>query len=524
MIEFKEIHKIKINALIDFLGKIYQDRIAIVDYTESNHALYTYQDLAKFSIKYHSFLSKFLAFQEDVVYINKNSIEHLFLLFATLRGGYRYVPINPRLKENEIVKMLSQLKTKLLIYGDEFKGNIDKISKELRVTNTFHINDIRREISNIVNHVEPEENLFLEDDWIILFTSGTTGIPKAARLPIRMVLGNILQTIIFWQLKKDDSSVIHTPFFHAGGLNVLTTPLLFLGGKLYLLSHFNPEVVLSLIEQKKINKIFAVPTMYKAMIDHPNWKNTDLSNLDFAISGGAPCPEFIIKEFEKKGVLLRQGFGMTEVGVNCFFINEKDIKRKLGSVGIPMIFLDVKLTDPETNQIIEGEGEGLLWFKGFVVFKGYEGISYEATFDEKLGFCSGDIAYRDKDGFYWIKGRKKDIIIRGGENIYPLEIEKEVQEFEEVDECSLIGIEDDFWGEKPVLGLKFKNEVNINQFEEKIKNIIQELKAKLASYKIPHEVFVIKDFPKTSTGKISKKDLKEIYKNEDFVINIKIKQ
>jgi fatty-acyl-CoA synthase len=524
MIKFKNLFEVSFADLPDKLGRIYKNREAIVDLVHNYEKIYTYEDISLYTKKFHHFLSNYLSYQEDIVYINKNTIEHIFLYFACLRGSFRYVPLNPRLRNNEIINMLSQLKKiKVLIYGDEFKGDVNSLKKELNISYIFHIDEVNGLIKKNVQDVAPYYDGSIEQDWIILFTSGTTGIPKAARLPNRMVMANIIQTVIFWNLQKNHSSVIHTPFFHAGGLNVFTTPLLFVGGKLYLLDFFNPEKVLNLINEKKITHLFAVPTMFQSMINSAMWNKTDFSSLNFVISGGAPCPEKIIDEFQKKGITLRQGFGMTEVGVNCFFIDENDVKRKKGSVGIPMPFLEVNITELNTKNIIEGEGEGVMWFKGLVLFNGYQNVSNEEIFDNFLGFCSGDIAYRDNEGFYWIRGRIKDMIIRGGENIYPSEIEKEVYENSKIDECSVFGIEDNYWGEIPVLALKFKNEVIEEHYEYEVDNIIKQLKEKLASYKIPHLVIILDSLPKNATGKISKKDLVNLYNNNKLLKVIKIK-
>lgn len=520
---YNKLHKIEIGTYFDELAKLYDKKIAIIDYSNENIKPYTYIEISNEIKKYHTHLKRFLNFQDDVVYINKNSIEHIFLLFGCLRGGFRFVPINPRLKENEIIKMLTQLKVKLLIYGDEFRGNIEEIKSKLNIFHVYHINEFKNEIKKIDKLVDFEKKTSFNDDWVILFTSGTTGIPKAARIPYRMVFFNIIQTIIFWELCSNDSSVIHTPFFHAGGLNVFTTPLLSIGGCLYLLDSFNVKKLFDLINEKRINLLFAVPTMYKMMIDDPDWNKLDLSNMKIVISGGAPCPDVIINEFEKKGIVLKQGFGMTEVGVNCFFISEEDAKLKKGSVGKPMIFLETTLVDPLTNTKIENEGEGVLYFKGFTVFNGYENISIEKVFDEEFGFCSGDVAYRDSEGYYWIKGRVKDIIIRGGENIYPVEIEKEVYELSYINECSLFGINDDYWGEIPVLAVKFQSSILRTQYRDKIMEITAFLKKKLSSYKIPHYIFVIDDFEKTSSGKIMKEKLKEIFIKKQYIDFIQVK-
>lgn len=508
----EKIFTLPINKITKILSEKFSSKIAITDLSCNRD--YSYKDLYNLTLKYSIIFSKYLSKNEDLVYVNSNTVEHIFFLFSSIENNFRFVPINPRLKEKEILMMLKQINPKCLIYGPEFKGDISIIQKELKIENVFSIEEIKNMIEHIKEkeHDFPDTNSSLEDDVLILFTSGTTGIPKAARISKRMILFNVFHTVMYWELQSNDSTTIHTPMFHAGGLNVLTTPLLFIGGRLYLLEKFNTEDILILINEKKINLLFAVPTMFHMMINSQLWKDISLENMKLIISGGAPCPKIIYDEFLKKNFILKQGFGMTEVGVNCFFISNDDAKQKIGSVGKPMMFLDVTLTD-EGNNIIDSEGKGVIWFKGPVVFNGYVGIPKESTFDERLGFCSGDIAYRDPDGFFWIVGRTKDVIIRGGENIYPLEIEREVYECSWVEECSLVGMQNTQWGEIPILFIKTRKKVSQND----INDLYANLRKSLSSYKLPHTIVLINEFPKNSMGKIQKKGLLEKLNKGEFI-------
>ncbi len=506
----KDVFSISLNQLTKSFAERFANKIAVTDVNRNIH--YTYRDLYLSILKISTFLSKYLEFKEDLIYINSNSIEHIFLFFACLTNGYRFVPVNPKLKENEVILMLKQIKPKVLIYSEVFQGNLKIIQKELNIQYLFSVEELRKSIESQRNLIIPQNNPSLDEDVLILFTSGTTGIPKPARIPVRMILYNVFHTVMYWQLNSNDSTTIHTPMFHAGGLNVFTTPLLFIGGRLYLLEQFVPEKIFELINNKSINLFFAVPTMFKMMIDSKEWERVDLKDMKLIISGGAPCPDFIFNEFLKKKVILKQGFGMTEVGVNCFFISDVDAKNKVGCVGKPMLFLEVNLVD-ENNNLIESEGTGTMWFKGPVVFNGYEGYPTEQTFNNLLGFCSGDIAYRDNEGFYWIKGRVKDIIIRGGENIYPIEIEKEIHNLTWINECSLIGMPDELWGEIPVLCVSLQAKLD----ESLIDSLFKHLKNKFASYKLPHKIIVFDELPKNSTGKIIKNELLKKISNNEFI-------
>lgn len=497
----------------------YFSRIAIVDYTNSNPIPYSYAEIHQIVNQYCDSLQNTYKLQlgDKIGIIDENRMEHLFLLLACLRMGYVFVPMNFRLVSQEIQYQLQKTNPKLLFYGNGYLGNAIQEFQNM-VPEIIELNSFSNSVhQNLVQSIIQPQRLDPELPLIVLFTSGTTGKPKAALLSRRMILWNNIQTIHGWSLDTNDSTIIHTPFFHAGGLNVLTTPLLFMGGKSYLTKGFHVDIVLKLVQEKKINLLFAVPTMYQLLIDHIEFEQTDFSYLKIVISGGAPCPKHILDTFRKKGVNMRQGFGMTEVGVNCFYINVEDVLRKPDSVGKPMIFSSLQLFD-DNGQKIESDGTGTLYLNGPHLFSGYIGISKEETFDPKYGFNSGDIAKRDEEGFYYITGRKKDIIIRGGENIYPLEVEMQINLCNLFQELSVVGKKDSFWGEIPVLIVSMKKDCTFD------KDLFYEhCKKNLASYKIPHWIYFVQELPKTETGKISRLKIQNWIESNHIKNKIQIK-
>ena len=453
-------------------------------------------------------------------------MEHLLLFLVCLRNNWVFVPFNYKLKPEDLKIKIKTIDLDLLLFNDSYWSNpyIDfenvipkeyileqsKFRKEFILWKKENTT-LEKKLFNDITNTDELSNSGEEADLIYLSTSGTTGSSKIARLSRRMIFWNNISTCIYWGLDSNDSTLIHTPLYHAGGLNVFTTPLLFCGGTLILHSVFNPQNVISSMKEKLINILFAVPTMFNMLIAHPEFSDLDMSHMKFLITGGAPCPQKLYDYFQSKGVNFKQGFGMTEAGVNCFFIpNTKVASSYIGTVGVPMPFCFMSLIDENKNEI-HGEGEGELCIRGPLLFSGYleeDNSVYHPT----LGFKSGDIFYRNEDGYYFVVGRRKEIIIRGGENIHPLEIEFILQAHPDVKEVSVIGKQDELWGEIPVMFLV----LNKSYTQDEVLELGKYIKTKIAPHKIPREIYLLDSMPLNSTGKIDKLKLKEMLNNNSL--------
>ena len=347
-------------------------------------------------------------------------------------------------------------------------------------------------------------DLSLEDPFLILYTSGTTGVPKGAVLSHRMVTWNCINTEISWDVWGTDITPTFAPFFHSGGINVLTLPLVHKGGTVALLRNSDPGAVLECIEHERCTIVFAVPTVFQMMLEHPRFAETDLSSVRFCVTGGSSCPIPIIESYFKRGLTFRQGYGMTEVGVNCFSLAPEDALRKAGSVGRPVFHSEARIVDAD-DQDVDVDEVGELILAGPHVCSGYWNRP-EATAEALRGgwFHTGDLARRDAEGYYYIVGRKKDLLISGGENIYPAEIEALLATHPGIAEAAIIGVHDAKWGEVGRAVVVVRPGARLTAEE-----VLAFCDGKLARYKIPKSVVFAPILPRNAMGKVIKAELRE---------------
>ncbi len=423
----------------------------------------------------------------------QNCVEMLDLLFACGKLGAIFVPYNWRLTQAEIAPLLEDSQPKVTFHGPQFAGVLSERSIALAGL----------DLSNYPDSPPALTEIDLNDPWMILYTGGTTGRSKGAVLSHRQVTWNAWNTIAGWGLSPEDRVPILTPFFHTGGLNVFTTPLVQLGGTSILMGPFNPVELLETLEKERLTVLFMVPTMFQMVMELPGFATADFSRLKFVISGGAPCPRPIYEAFWAKGCTFKSGYGMTEVGPNCFTMPDHEIKRKVGSVGFPITHVAMRIMDGDRPC---GAGEvGELQIAGPHLCSGYWNnpkASQEANPDG--WFRTGDLAYCDEEGFHYIVDRKKDMFISGGENVYPVEVEEALYKHPAVAEAAVVGVPDDRWGEvgKAVLALKPGHAVTESE-------IIEHCRGLLARYKVPKVVEFRPSLPKSAAGKILKRELKE---------------
>lgn len=340
--------------------------------------------------------------------------------------------------------------------------------------------------------------------YLIIYTSGTTGHPKGAMLSHRMLLWNSINTHLALDIVSSDVTTVHAPLFHTGGLNVLTTPLLHSGGTVVMMRSFDAALWLEAIEKYRCTVVFGVPTMFQMMMEAPGATTADLSSLRLCISGGAPCPVPLIEVFQRRGMVFTQGFGMTEVGPNCFMLAAGDSTRKAGSIGFPNFHTEARIVDEHGHDVARGVA-GELILKGLHVCSGYWRKSEATAAAMRDGwFFTGDLARQDDEGYFYIVGRVKDMIISGGENIYPAEIEATLHQHPAIASAAVFGLPDPKWGEKPVAAIVVRGGHTVTAEE-----IIEFCAGRLARYKIPRRIFFAEEFPLSASGKILKRVIRE---------------
>lgn len=446
---------------------------------------------------------------DRIAIYSKNKSEHVILFLACIKIGAMLVPLNFRLMPRELDILINDAEPKLFFYDEEFSSHIPKLSSLKKVSVVNPLTEVSKFL--LENNIKSEfvsKDIFTENDPVmILYTAGTTGLSKGVIITHKMLFWNSINTGLRLDLHSSDHTQSFAPFFHTGGWNVLFTPFLHHGASHTLLTQFDADLILQLMEKEKATILFGVPTMLQMMADSPYFDKVDLSSVRYAIVGGAPMPIPLINIWHKKGVYIRQGFGLTEVGPNCFSLHQDDAIRKKGSIGFPNFYVDAKIMHDDKTECTANE-VGELWLKSPVVTPGYWRNEKATTESITNGwFHTGDLVKKDEEGYFYVVDRKKNMFISGGENVFPAEIESYLYSNEKIKEVAVIGVEDEKWGEvgKAYIVLKDNYKADANE-------IIDFCKGNLAKYKIPKYIEFLKELPKSEAGKIDKKKLLQLHK------------
>ena len=448
-----------------------------------------------------------------------NRLEFLDAFFAAGKSGVILVPLGTRLTASELAVIARDCQLSALFYGDDHGDTIRELVQQADVGRLVALDEgaaaggvtwqgILASVGDgefVPNVCQPE------DPHCLLYTSGTTGKPKGVITPHRMVAWNAYNTAACWQLGEDDVSSIFTPLYHAGGLGAFLTPIILAGGTIVLHREFDAAEVWRVIEDERCTVVLGVPTIWKMLADAPEFETVDLSHVRWFISGGAPMPRHLVEVFRKRGVVMRQGYGLTEVGVNCFAMNNEEAWRKAGSIGRPLMFTEARVMDADGKEAPADE-VGELCFRGPHVSAGYwRNPQATAGSKDKQGwFHTGDMARCDAEGFFYIAGRAKDMFISGGVNVYPAEIENLLLQHTALSDAAVVGVPHATWGE---VGVAF---VVAAEGKDVAGNDLAEfLASRLARYKIPKEFRVLDELPRTAYGKVVKGELVELWKNEE---------
>ena len=411
-----------------------------------------------------------------------NSLEFLELFFAAGKANVIVVPLSTRATQHELEHIASDCGMKALFYGPEFEA--------IDVGITRYATTWRKAATN-----QQPATSNTEDTYCLLYTSGTTGKPKGVMIPKRQLYWNGYNTAVNWGLREDDVSPVFTPLYHSGGIAAFLIPVFCMGGTVVLHKGFDVKEVWATIEQERCTVVLGVPTIWKLLMDAPEFPSVNLQNVRWFISGGAPLPQYIIDAYQQRGVVFKQGYGMTEVGVNCFTMTVDESFRKPGSIGRPMLFTEVKLENMDGDV-------GEMWIRGPHVSKGYwnnDAATREAYADDGW-FRTGDLARRDEEGFFYIAGRRKEMFISGGVNVYPAEIEAELVSHPAVSDAAVIAVPDETWGE---VGVAF---VVGSVSEEQLSEYLGQ---RIAKYKVPRRFVFIEALPRTPYGKVVKEELRK---------------
>lgn len=434
---------------------------------------------------------------DRVAVLAKNSMTYLELLFACGKLGAVLQTLNWRLTEPELRAILTTAPPKLLA----FDAAHQTVASSLLHTGVSALPLASLHARSTCSTCEPDIPLQPDDVWIVCYTGGSTGTPKGAMLTHRSVFANAVNTVTSWGLTEGDVAILNAPLFHVGGLNVLTTPLLLAGGRSIVCESFDPGQVYALMAERGVTAFFGVPTMFLALAEHPAFQHADFSHIKIAISGGAPCPLPLQERFWERGLLLRTGYGLTEAGPNTFWLPSEEVRAKPGFVGYPLMTIETRIG---TTERAAAPGEiGELLVRGDHVFAGYD-RNAQATEEALRGgwLHTGDLAELDSDGACRIVGRKKEMYISGGENVYPAEIEAALAAHVDILECAVVSTPDPKWGEVGCAFVVARDGCTVTS-----EMLVTFLRGKLAAYKVPKRVVLLASLPKTGAGKIDKVSL-----------------
>ena len=456
---------------------------------------WTYEQLLqRISCWLHYFTVKQYKQGDRIAVLMENSIHSFAMLFACRLANLLYVPLNWRLSNEELSSILDDCAPVLLI-TDEVTNSRGKAIFDYQVMGYSDL-----EIGNkpILYNWDYEPN----QPWLMIYTGGTTGKPKGVVLSCEAVTTNAINTVISWGLNDKDCTLNYMPLFHTGGINALSLPILLAGGTVVIGNKFDAEQAVLALDSFNTTISLFVPTMYQAIVETTYFYQSTFPTVKVFLSGGAPCPKTIYKCFSDRGLLFKEGYGLTEAGPNNFYIDPKVAAVKKGAVGKSMLFNEVKVVNKTGEPCQSGE-IGELYVRGSHVFTKYwnnDEESQKVLCDNWLK--TGDLAMFDEDGDYYIVGRLKEMIITGGENVYPQEVEQCLIVQELVDEVAVLGVPDDKWGECVTAFVVTKEPTK--QLEDKLRAVCRD---KLGRYKVPKRIIFLSHLPKTVVGKIDKQQL-----------------
>jgi long-chain acyl-CoA synthetase len=462
---------------------------------------------------------------DHIALVLGNSPHFVIGLYGALRLGLKVIPINPIYTPDEIGYILKNGDVKAIVTLDLLLPLIEKMQHLLPGVENYILcesGDERAKGIDVekLSAVNPKLKSFTEvlstgdigfkgpqideeEVAIILYTSGTTGKPKGAMLSHKNIYSNAMDVGSYLKMNEEDRVITALPMFHVFCLTVVLNAPLMTGATLLIVPRFSPKDIFALSKEYEPTVFAGVPTMYNFLYQYPEGNPEDLSSLRLCISGGASLPVALLKNFEKKfNVMISEGYGLSEASpVTCF--NPLDRPRKPGSIGTSIMNIDNKVVDELGDEVPVGQ-VGELIVRGPNVMKGYYKMEEETAAAIRDGWLfTGDLARMDEDGYFYIVDRKKELIIVGGYNVYPREVEEVLYNHPQIVEAAVIGVPDPEMGEA-VSCYVVKNDPSLT--EEAVKEYCKE---HLAKYKLPSHIEFLEELPKNTTGKILRRALKE---------------
>jgi len=480
---------------------------------------------------------------ERVAVVSRNRPALLEVCLAAGKTGGVFAPLSHRLAVAELAELLADAAPRLVLVEEPFLDDVDAALDRATFdreperlvlpttdasgggtdaaegkTNTSEgrsaasDGDVtqasRQEYATYADQLPEDETpyegpeLSLSDPYLFLHTGGSTGIPKQTVITHGSILWNSFNTITSWGLRPDDVTPMVFPMFHTGGWNVLTFPLFHMGGQLVIDRDVDTEDVLATIEAESATLLVAVPAVLRQLTEHERWVETDLSTLRMVKSGGGPCRGSVIERWRERGVEISQGYGLTECGPNNFAMPDEWKPEKVESVGKPALHVDARVVDEDGTSVPQGE-VGELELRGEHAAAGYWDAPEETEETFGGGWVStGDLVRVDEDGFYYVVGRKKQLFVSGGENVYPPVVEDAIAEHPAVDEVVVIGVPDERWGTVGKAVIEGDESLTLEDLKEFLSD-------RLARFEMPRRLAFVDEMPTSGPSKIDRQAIEE---------------
>ncbi|QHO79391.1 acid--CoA ligase [Bradyrhizobium sp. CCBAU 051011] len=448
---------------------------------------------------------------DRVAILSLNRPDHLLLLYACARLGAMLVPLNWRLAVAEQLFILSDADTKVLVLEHAFEALLPALADQLPDIFVVGLDFAPLGGSRWDGLLDRghgdgrNPHTDLSCPLLIVYTSGTTGRPKGAVLSQEALLWNGMMSQHMHGITSADHVLTVLPLFHVGGLNIQTTPALHHGATVTIHTRFTPEATLAAIERDRPTLTVLVPATIQALTEHPQWSTTDLTSLRAISTGSTMVPQHLIERFVARSVPVLQVYGSTETCPIAVYTRLGGDLSREGTTGLPGLCCEVEIINDAGSRQPPGT-LGEIVVRGPNVFCEYWG-NQDATGEALHNgwYHTGDIGRRDADGYFWVQDRKKNLIISGGENIYPAEVERVLMEHPDVAECAVVGRPDSRWDEVPVAYVIRRSSARIEA-----EALSAHMQSQLARFKVPREIIFTEELPRTALGKIQHYMLKEL--------------
>ncbi len=514
-----------IGGLSERRARLTPDRIGLVDADTGEE--YSYADLDRRANRTARLLGETAVESGDrVAVVSRNRPELVDLYFATAKVGAILAPLSFRLSPRELAEMLADIEPQLLVVEPRFAAEIqDALDDSDIASDELTILILPAEDGSEQNETDPVQwtgyqqrlpddsspveraDIALSDPHLFLHTGGSTGLPKQVVLSHGGIIWNAFNTILSWGLRDNDVTPMVFPMFHTGGWNVLTIPFFHLGGTVIIAREFDAGQVLTLVEEHSATVLVSVPAILRFMADHDEWAETDLSSLRLVKSGGGPARESVVDAWRERGITPSQGYGLTECGPNNFAMPDSYPREKTETIGQPALYVDARIVDDDGNELPQGE-VGELELASPHASNRYWRRPDESEKTFREGWVStGDLARVDEDGYYSIEGRKKNMFVSGGENVYPPEVEDVLTNHPKVTEAIVVPIEDETWGQVGRAVIEGDDSLTLEELQAFVAD-------RLARFKVPKALVFVDEMPTSGPGKIDRQQLTEAYGSE----------